>query len=452
MQSSPGCRRSRPGDEEYFTPGPAMAHNGIHMGTMTISYRRVLWALSVMALIISTVFVSAAAVAGKAGRDVRLGLSCAINLVVEQTALIMAGTFVPVVTQPWIDQIMTNMVTPTLGSGYTGVAMNTPEQFWPASGLFSMTFNQSIKVGDQLLAAEVQQQLDSAPGTPLAVSGYSQSSIIASVEKRNLAAEYAGAQSVPTVSFVMTGNPYRPNGGFLARFPILAGLLTPWTRMNASPTDTSFASYDIARQYDIWADFPTYPLNLLADINALFGVFNHWYVSDSINPLLHGRIPTVSLDPGSPDYQPGTVVQQYGDTTYYWVPSEHLPMFYPLRWIGLGPLVDVIEPLVKVFVELGYDRSTPYGQVVRARLLPSLADLNVNQFVTDVRAALDQGGQALNRLLQRKSAAPTRRPAIRLSSRVTLDQAISTPTPRTVSDSSSPGSRRHQPSATAVRH
>jgi len=91
------------------------------------------------------------------------------------------------------------------------------------------------------------------------------------------------------------------------------------------------------------------------------------------------------------------VVQQYGDTTHYLIPSENLPMFYPLRWIGLGPAVDVVEPLVRVFVELGYDRTTPYGEVARARLLPGLDNLtveNAQRFLSDVDAALKQGGEA----------------------------------------------------------
>jgi len=324
--------------------------------------------------------------------------SSAIALLSEQVALVMSGTFEPVVTPTRIAQVMENMVNPALGGGYIGEEMTTPEEFWPVSGLFDLTFNNSIGRGAELLDARVQEKLQSSPQTPLAVFGYSQSAIIAAVEKRTLATEYASSDLVAPVSFVLMGNPYRPNGGFLSRIPLLARVLTSSSRMTSTPTDTPFPTVDIARQYDVWSDFPTYPLNLLADINSLFGGINHWYLPESVNPLLKGLVPTVSIDPASPDYLPTTTVASYGDTTYYFVPSKNLPMFYPLRWIGLGPVVDVFEPLVRVFVELGYDRSLPAGQVVRARLLPGLNNLTVDNartFVSDIRAAVAQGGQAL---------------------------------------------------------
>jgi hypothetical protein len=241
------------------------------------------------------------------------------------------------------------------------------------------------------------------------------------VEKRTLATEYANSEVVAPVSFVLMGNPYRPNGGFLSRIPLMARVLTSSTHMTSTPTDTPFMTVDIARQYDLWADFPTYPLNLLSDINSLFGVINHWYLPESVNPLLKGLVPTVSIDPASPDYLPTTTVQSYGDTTYYFVPSKNLPMFYPLRWIGLGPVVDVFEPLVRVFVELGYDRSLPAGQVVRARLLPGLNNLTVDNartFVSDIRSAVAQGGQALAELFCPPQAPDPASTAVPLSASV----------------------------------
>ncbi len=331
-----------------------------------------------------------------------------VSLASTQTALIMNGTFEPVVTPEWISEVMTELLTPALGAGYTGEPMDTPEEFWPVSGLTSLTFNKSIKVGYGLLDARVDEKFQAGPSTPLAVFGYSQSAIVAAVEKRNLAAECAGAEVIPPTSFAVIGNPYRPNGGILARIPLLADVLTPSTHMTSTPTDTPFGTVDIARQYDVWADFPAYPLNLVSVVNAVFGVMNHWYLPESVNPVLKGLIPMVSIDPASPDYLPGTTVEQYGDTAYYFVPSESLPMFYPLRWMGLGPLVDVVEPLVRVFVELGYARDLPAGQVVRARLIPGLENLtldNATQFVSDVDSALRQGAEALADLFRPNHAA-----------------------------------------------
>jgi hypothetical protein len=257
--------------------------------------------------------------------------------------------------------------------------------------------NASIRTGYELLDERVHTQIAEHPRTPLVIFGKSQSAIIASVEKRNLAAEYADRKESPPVSFNLLGNPLRPNGGLMSRFPVLGQVLTPWTDMSSSPTDTQFTTYDTALQYDLFADFPRYPLNLLAVVNALFGGLNHNYFDESVDGILKPFTVEISLDPNSPDYRPDTVVQQYGDTTYYLIPSDNLPMFYPLRWVGLGPVVDVVEPLVRVFVDLGYDRTTPYGEVARARLLPGLDNLtveNAQQFFADVDGALQQGGEA----------------------------------------------------------
>ena len=332
-----------------------------------------------------------------------------VSLLSSQVALIMNGTFEPLVTPDWIDHVIREVVTPALGAGYLGTAMNTPAEFWPATGLFSLTFDNSIKTGFELLDAKIRPSLQESPRTPLAVFGLSQSAVIASVEKRTLATQYAGCEDVPLVSFVMTGNPYRPNGGILARLPILANILTPWTEMTASPTDTMFATLDIAHQYDLWADFPTYPLNLLADINAIFGLMNHWYLPQSSVRLIDKLLPTISLDPASPDYNPDTAISKYRDTTYYTIPSGHLPMLMPLRWIGLGPLTDIVEPALRMLVELGYDRGAPPGQVVRAGLFPKL---DAGKLAADLGAAFAEGGAALRDVLRLPAAVPAAVPAL----------------------------------------
>lgn len=369
---------------------------------------RIRWAVQFVVAVLTTVIVVMGAQAFPTAATIlttpRTGSGDGVDLMVTQTALIMNGTFEPVITPNWISQVMSELLTPILGGGYVGTAMTTPAEFWPATGLFSMSFNASIRTGHELLDAQVHRGIEEGPRTPLAVFGHSQSAIIASVEKRTLAVEYAGHKEVPPVSFVMTGNPYRPNGGFLARLPVVARVLTPWTRMTSTPTDTVFATHDIARQYDMWADFPTYPLNLLATVNALFGLMNHSYLPDSVNPLLGNLISTVSLDPASPNYNPDTVVQFYGDTTHYLIPSEHLPLLYPLRWIGLGPLTDIIEPTLKVLVELGYDRTAPYGQVVRAGLFPRI---DPGKLADDLAEAFAEGGAALRDLFTPPAAEPT---------------------------------------------
>lgn len=396
-----------------------------HSGGFVVRFgQRVCFAVMVWLAAIVVVVAQMNSTATDARSTLRIGYPDGISLLASQAALIMNGTFAPVITPEWISQVMQELVAPTRGGGYVGTAMTTPEDFWPVTGLFSLTFNDSVKSGHDLLDAQVRQNLQADPGTPLAVFGYSQSAMIATVQKRSLAAQYADGQDVPPVSFVVIGNPYRPNGGFLARFPMLANLLTPSTQTNVTPTDTGFATYDIARQYDMWADFPTYPLNLLADINALFGLMNHWYLPESITLPLGNLISTVSLDPASPDYNPDTVVQHYGDTTYHTIPAQHLPMLYPLRWIGLGPLTDIVEPTLRVLIELGYDRTASPGQVVRAGLFPNV---DPAQLAADLGAAFAEGAAAFQDLFRPSAAQPASARPVGLPSPAAEQNPVATP-------------------------
>jgi PE-PPE domain len=102
-----------------------------------------------------------------------------------------------------------------------------------------------------------------------------------------------------------------------------------------------------------------YPLNLIADLNAIMGVvYVHEYAFDLSLP----RDPTKT----SPAYE-GT----HGDTDYYFFENEDLPLFGPLRTLGVPePLIDVVEPFFREIVELGYDRSIRPWEPTPARLIP----------------------------------------------------------------------------------
>ena len=149
----------------------------------------------------------------------------------------------------------------------------------------------------------------------------------------------------PDIDFVVGGDFNLPNGGLFARFP---GLYIPIVDMSfngPAPTDTQFHTDVIIRQYDGVEDFPLYPLNLVADLNALLGAV---YVG------LYGA--DVSL---APDASKSPAIQSRdGDSTYYFFETQDLPLFGPLRTLGVPEsLIDVVEPFFRVIVELGYDRS-----------------------------------------------------------------------------------------------
>lgn len=293
-------------------------------------------------------------------------------------ALIMTGTDMPVVDQAWVDMAIGDYVRPTLGDGYTGIPVTTPAQFWPITGPDDLRFDDSVNAGTAVIDAALATAIAQSGGAPTAVFGYSQSSIIATAAKRNLARATAGQSGPPAVSFVLLANPNRPNGGINARFAGQSLDRLGWTFTDAAPTDTPYRTVDVARQYDLFADFPTYPRNLIADANAVIALRYgaHDYTA-------------VTLDPADPKYDPNTVVQQWGDTTYYFIPEPDLPLLRPLREAGADPIrLDAVEPALKVLVEYAYDRDTPFGVPTKAQVRPREDVVKLRQ---DLTAAVEQG-------------------------------------------------------------
>jgi hypothetical protein len=268
-------------------------------------------------------------------------------------ALVMDGTTFPTPGPGFIQSAIDDFINPTVPGRFTGIPVTTPEQ--------AVGINQSVRDGLADLEAAMAEQAQTNPGKPYAVFGFSQSTVITMLEKAELAQRKAQGLPVPDVTFVGIGVGNRPNGGIAER---LDGLVIPFfdfTFNGAAPTDSGFVTIDIARQYDGLADTPEFLINPIADLNAILGVvFVH---------ALYGE--EVSLYPASPKYVPGTVTQQYGDTTYYWIPTAELPLFDPFRLIGVPEsVIDIVQPFFKVLVEAGYDRTVPFGQPTPAQLIP----------------------------------------------------------------------------------
>ena len=101
-----------------------------------------------------------------------------------------------------------------------------------------------------------------------------------------------------------------------------------------------------------------YPLNVISLLNAALGGF---YVH--VYPFAVSLVPNPSTSP--------PIHSKTGDTDYYFFPTEDLPLFGPLRTLGVPEsLIDVVEPFFRVLVELGYDRSIPPWEPTPARLIP----------------------------------------------------------------------------------
>ena len=238
------------------------------------------------------------------------------------------------------------------------MAIWTPEAFWPTFG--SQTFDASVRTGlgnldlcvrGNACIAHLYPNGQGGPTDIYSVFAYSQSARIASLEKASLIKEYdpADPDTIHHVTFVMIGNPNRPHGGILQMFNGLHIPILEVTFDGASPTNGPavdgeylYPTADIARQYDGWTDFPLYPLNLLADVNALAGIaylHSDYFTGDAANPVA-----------GQPYLYQG----QVGDTNYYMLATKRLPILLPLAAIGVpDPILTALDAPLRVLIEMG---------------------------------------------------------------------------------------------------
>jgi hypothetical protein len=247
-----------------------------------------------------------------------------------------------------------------------------PAAFWPVSqGLIcDPTFNQSVREGVGYLDDNAQ--------SGDVIWGYSEGAVVGSLYKRDT--------TTADVQYVWTANPMRPNGGFLSRFepfgtiPILDMTFygsSPTTSPGWAPGDPP-NTFDYARQYDGWTDWPANPLNVVASANALMGAL-----------LIHVDYASVGPD--------DAISQgQYGDTAYNLIPTYPVPLLMPVQMVPVvGPIAaDTLDPVVRVVVEAGYDRTISPGQPTPAdyTYVPNPLEFG-DKLVDAIATGLDNGLQ-----------------------------------------------------------
>jgi len=269
---------------------------------------------------------------------------------------VMGPSGVPDPSASYVNTVMQWYVTPNSPGGVTTAqVVFTPEGLYPITGVKSLPLNTSVDQGMNILA----DTMDLVPsGTPTTVFGYSQSAIIGSLLEMGYVSPTSPYKNPPpaipdglkpSIEFIFVGNEMNPNGGFLSRFPDLnlPSLGIPFygpTPENAYPTT------NYTREYDGFADFPRYPLNFLADLNAGLGiVFVHTKYAPAENCttfcLTQQEVEDAIALPSTSSTQ-----------NYFFMPTENLPLLQPLRILPLigNPIADLIQPVLKVIVNLGY--------------------------------------------------------------------------------------------------
>ena len=146
-------------------------------------------------------------------------------------------------------------------------ALPTAEGAYIFTGTKDLTYDISLARGVTSLNTQIAQSFAAGgPGTTLGIFGYSQGAQVASLAMPQLATQYNSSQ----LSFTLIGDPLAPNGGFFSRFPGLNLPSVGVTFGGGTPSDL-FPTTIYTREYDGFADFPQYPINVLSDANAIFG-------------------------------------------------------------------------------------------------------------------------------------------------------------------------------------
>jgi PE-PPE domain len=308
------------------------------------------------------------------------------------TALIMGGTQHPLspdvdsdsFVATYFDQAVNHYIVP--GSHppppVTPYAVTYPAEFAPVFG--TTTFDSSVEQGvanlgsclgaaDGDCAVRGGSQPPPASETHFVVFGYSQSAVVASLVKNQLIDGEIDDENLDGTEFYLISNPMRPNGGILGRgfegmtIPLI-GITFYGPTKNSCPTATPcsptasatdpniYPTVDVAQQYDfLGGDAPARPLNILAMANSL-----------AAYAQLHGDVPTHQIG------EDGMINQgKYGDTQYYLIASQRLPILMPLGTIGVpDPILAVVDAPLRVLIEDAYVRDASPGEHVQFQLLP----------------------------------------------------------------------------------
>ncbi len=332
----------------------------------------------------------------------------------DNIAIAMGGTGTPIPGPTYLDAVNKLFIQPN-AMGATLTSLVTPEQLYPITGVRSLIFASSVQQGLQILDTAVWDQIHA--GNHVTVFGYSQSAVISSLLMGHYASLGPNAPLPSQLSFILTGNEMNPNGGILARIPGL-DISTVGLPFYGAMPNTPYPTTTYTLQYDGFADFPRYPLNIVSDINAVFGIIT---------------VHTTYADLTPAQVQSATPLPTTGATSNRWFIIDHpnLPLLDPVRAIPVigEPLAALVQPNLKVIVNLGYGDPN-YGYSTGYADVPTPFGLFPEVPPGVVADALVRGTQqGINDFLAIAPHALTTAPVIQPPGFPPLIQAYAPPTP-----------------------
>jgi hypothetical protein len=276
----------------------------------------------------------------------------------------------------WYGALTPTASDPLAGFG-TGLA--TPEGLYPLTGVHTLLLNYpagsdglpsdstSVGQGIDILAQQIES--NAANGDTSTVFGYSQSSTIAGLTMQRLEADNlipGHVQVTPDdVKFVLVGDPSAPDGGLLSRFDgftdtagVAHSLQLDLPSLGvsfdgATPAD-DFTTSIYSIEYDGFTDFPKYPLNFLADLNAFLGIETlHGHYLDAaggeFGPTATDIANAVPLTTANPDSL----------TDYFMIDTiGGEPVTAPLVALLPTQLQELLGPDLTYLINLGYGDGT----------------------------------------------------------------------------------------------
>lgn len=257
-------------------------------------------------------------------------------------------------------------------------AIEYPASFWPLGfignwcpGYTCDTWNTSVATG----VSTLDQTIKDTDGD-IVLFGYSQGGAVVSDELRNLLDDPDSLAKIRDV--VMIGNILNPDGGLWNRLGLFPFSQIPIPGLNVTlgpPMITDFPVHitNIGFQYDPVCCSPLYWGNPLALLNALaaFQTVHGNYLTPNENSselMAYGYTDLELAEQLNESLHPENFRHDSNGNTYVIIPAKSLPLVdvvmgvLPAALLPVAkPVADLISPVLKVLIDLGYDWSGDPG-------------------------------------------------------------------------------------------
>ncbi|CAN3127273.1 PE-PPE domain-containing protein [Mycobacterium sp. smrl_JER01] len=300
------------------------------------------------------------------------------------------------------------------------VGIPYPASFWPLSFLpgWCVTgrcekWDVSVGEGTENLLAALQPFLDPGSDEDIFIFGYSQGGAVVANALTALAELGLSDEVKDRLKVVTIGGIENPDGGLWQRLAWLRYLLgnpvpiLDLSFLPAMPIDTGIGTTTVGFEYDPVVYAPRYWGNLFAVVNmiAAFDTVHGYYLAPNEandNPMPYGYTDVTLAPQLDCGLNPGNCRTDNFGNTYIMIPATTLPLTDLLRSLanslGIGwlakPFIDLVEPVVREFVDLGFDWSGNPGVSRGSTILPFKLFQNWLKVGIDIAVAAVKGVEA----------------------------------------------------------